>query len=140
MLEVRKTFDCRGQLLVGDFGVGQGCYDRSCPALNRAGELRGVGLFDQWGHRGELCLQRREVVAHDLQALRVTQDLVLQGDALERAQVFLEQPVVIGRCHARGHEAFTLLGDPIDVDERPDDGQQQRRRHESKPDQDQFVE
>ncbi len=89
---------------------------------DRRGQRLGAGFLRQRRHCPQACAHGCQVLAHELQHLFVAEYLVLARGTLECANLFGEQPIVLGGFHARENQGLALFGQAIQVDQGPDDG------------------
>ena len=90
-------------------------------------------------HRAQACADRRQVLPHQLQHVVVAENLVLARRTLQGADLFDQQPVIFGRSDTCEYERLALFGEPVEVDQGPDDGDEQGQADEPESDENQVV-
>ena len=86
-----------------------------------------------------MSVDSSEVFVEQVERLGVAEHLVLPGDAFQRAEVLLQHPVLLRGLDTRCNQLLALLGQSIEVDQRPDHGDQQGQAYEPKSYENQAV-
>ena len=117
--------NCARLIILTQVRLLQSMDNAPCAGSDRSGQCCRIGQFGERRHYLKVGDDRVHVLVQQLQGVRVAQYLVLARHSFEGTDMFNQQAVILGSGNTREDQLLTLFGEPVEIDECPDYGNEQ---------------